>query len=50
MILRSRRNSAIAQGCGTTQKVPGASKVLKLCAKCAKMWDEQGKAKAARTR
>ncbi len=32
----------------TTRKVPGTSKTLRLCSKCAKMWDGQdAKAKAA---
>jgi hypothetical protein len=34
----------------TTRKISSTSKVLKLCAKCTKMRDEQGKAKAAGAR
>jgi hypothetical protein len=39
------------RGAVMSRKVPGTSEVLKLCAKCAKMGDEQGgKAKATGAR
>ena len=31
----------------TRRKITGLSKVVRLCAKCAKMWEEQVKPKAA---